>query len=76
MIAAILQAIAALPKIFEMLKAAFAAIRQMQEQHRIDEAKKANQEGDTNGLEQKLGSADAGVPSGLDGSVVRHKGGN
>ena len=76
MLSLILQALIALPKVFSILREAFVAIRKLQDQRRLEDAKKANNEGDTSELEKKLGASDPGAPSGIPGSVVRNKSGH
>ena len=75
-IALILEALKALPQVLGFIKSGLEAIRKMREDARINDAKKANNEGDTLELEKKLGNTAPGTPSGLADSVVRHKSGN
>jgi hypothetical protein len=73
MFSSILQALIALPKIFEFLKSVFEAVQSIRDKQRLEEAKDANDKGNTSQLEESLGHTKPGSPSGIDGVIVRPK---
>lgn len=69
----IIEVLRSVPKIVELIKSIWNSVLEMRNKQRIADAKKANNQGETGVVEEKLGNSDARGPSGIPGSVVRNK---